>query len=413
MEDGVFRSKKGFTVVQNIIAKNDGLSLKAKGLYLVIQANITMPNKQWKKTDFMNMTKEGRKAFDSAWNELKEFGFLKIYKRSTQSGFISMYELLDEPIEGPHTFFYNPFGKLLSTNVGAVADGEYSYFANVFESDECQQTQQNSLMSQKGTLGNETLVSQKGALGKGAIGKGTLGKGTLQKGDCNNLNTIKLNTNGSKDSSHQILSKESERDDFVDNFLSDDSMTCVRGEDEMGMDYNITLDITDSMYDDSIHEYRDILEENGGVPIEYAFEPEKMKIALLAVCGWDYVANDIRTKTIYPGSLSSDEEIYVTMVSNLIEMAINKTTLIGGTRTITYKHVNDKINQIYHKSEHKTQPLYGYMEQCVNRYKEATIKTKIIKIDAYCKSILWNSFDTFKMDWNGYFNRTFYGNFDE
>ena len=73
MAEGFFRSKKGFTVVQNEITRDVNISLKAKGLYLVIQAYISMPDKKWTKEDFRNLTKEGKKAFDSAWKELKEF----------------------------------------------------------------------------------------------------------------------------------------------------------------------------------------------------------------------------------------------------------------------------------------------------------------------------------------------------
>ena len=89
MAEGFFRSKKGFTVVQNEITRDTHISLKAKGLYLVIQAYISMPDKKWTKEDFRNLTKEGKKAFDSAWKELKDFGYLKavsythldVYKR--------------------------------------------------------------------------------------------------------------------------------------------------------------------------------------------------------------------------------------------------------------------------------------------------------------------------------------------
>ena len=53
MAEGFFRSKKGFTVVQNEITRDVKISLKAKGLYLVIQAYISMPDKKWTKEDFM------------------------------------------------------------------------------------------------------------------------------------------------------------------------------------------------------------------------------------------------------------------------------------------------------------------------------------------------------------------------
>jgi len=49
MNDGQFRKKKGFTAIQNAVAKNTDISLKAKGLYLLIQTFITMPGVSWKK----------------------------------------------------------------------------------------------------------------------------------------------------------------------------------------------------------------------------------------------------------------------------------------------------------------------------------------------------------------------------
>ena len=95
MAEGFFRSKKGFTVVQNEITRDVKISLKAKGLYLVIQAYISMPDKKWTKEDFRNLTKEGKKAFDSAWKELKDFGYLKVHFMPDNGKWKTEYELLD------------------------------------------------------------------------------------------------------------------------------------------------------------------------------------------------------------------------------------------------------------------------------------------------------------------------------
>ena len=107
MAEGFFRSKKGFTVVQNEITRDTHISLKAKGLYLVIQAYISMPDKKWTKEDFMRPAKEGNKAFDSAWKELKESGYLKVHIMSDNGRWRTEYELLDEPVDGPHTWYHN------------------------------------------------------------------------------------------------------------------------------------------------------------------------------------------------------------------------------------------------------------------------------------------------------------------
>ena len=117
MAEGFFRSKKGFTVVQNEITRDVKISLKAKGLYLVIQAYISMPDKKWTKEDFRNLTKEGKKAFDSAWKELKDFGYLKVHFMLDNGKWKTEYELLDEPDLGPHTLYHNSEGEVSSDNL--------------------------------------------------------------------------------------------------------------------------------------------------------------------------------------------------------------------------------------------------------------------------------------------------------
>ena len=117
MVNGTFRYKKGYTTVQNSVAKSPTLSLKAKGLYLSIQANITNPERPFSKKQLLSMLPEGEKALNNAWNELKEAGFLKIH--SYFKGYkqcIYEYELLDEAQLGPHTFKYNSKGELIYTN---------------------------------------------------------------------------------------------------------------------------------------------------------------------------------------------------------------------------------------------------------------------------------------------------------
>ena len=117
MAEGFFRSKKGFTVVQNEITRDVNISLKAKGLYLVIQAYISMPDKKWTKEDFMRLAKEGKKAFDSAWKELKDFGYLKVHFMPDNGVWRAEYELLDEPDLGPHTLYHSCDGTVSSNNL--------------------------------------------------------------------------------------------------------------------------------------------------------------------------------------------------------------------------------------------------------------------------------------------------------
>lgn len=110
--NGVFRKKKVyFTQVSNIALRDTKLSLKAKGLYALIQSYITIEDFTLYKNHLSKQCKEGRDGFHSAWSELIKAGYLKQYRiRNDKGSFYYEYDLLDtpEPItENPHT--ENPY----------------------------------------------------------------------------------------------------------------------------------------------------------------------------------------------------------------------------------------------------------------------------------------------------------------
>lgn len=96
---GKFRKKRtNFSMVSNDIIRNDNVSLKAKGLYALIQSYITLENFTLYKGFLQSKCIEGERAFDSAWRELKEKGYLVQYKLKDESNkYFYEYELLDEP----------------------------------------------------------------------------------------------------------------------------------------------------------------------------------------------------------------------------------------------------------------------------------------------------------------------------
>lgn len=100
MENGRFRKKRvNFSMVSNTIIRDKTISLKAKGLYALIQSYITMENFTLYKSFLMSKCSEGERAFNSAWQELKDTGYLKMYKFRGQhsKSFTYEYELLDVP----------------------------------------------------------------------------------------------------------------------------------------------------------------------------------------------------------------------------------------------------------------------------------------------------------------------------
>ena len=98
---GRFRKpSNNFTMVSNNVLQDKELSLSAKGLYATIYFYISIPDFVLYKSYLQSQCcKEGKRAFDTAWNVLKASGILKVYKERNPEGwgFYYEYELLTEP----------------------------------------------------------------------------------------------------------------------------------------------------------------------------------------------------------------------------------------------------------------------------------------------------------------------------
>lgn len=98
-ENGSFVKKKNnFSMVSNYILRDNTISLKAKGLYSLIQSYITIDDFILYKKFLQSRCNEGAKAFESAWQELKKSGYLIQHKnRDGNKYFYYTYELIDNP----------------------------------------------------------------------------------------------------------------------------------------------------------------------------------------------------------------------------------------------------------------------------------------------------------------------------
>lgn len=97
-KSGAFRKRRvSFAQVSNEALRDINLSLKAKGLYSLIQSYITIENFTLYKSYLESQCKEKQKAFDSAWKELKDNGYLVQYRLQDpeKKTFYYEYELLD------------------------------------------------------------------------------------------------------------------------------------------------------------------------------------------------------------------------------------------------------------------------------------------------------------------------------
>ena len=101
------RRKKNYTQVSNIALRDSSLSLKSKGLYGIINSFLDIPDFILYKSYLETFCKEGKAAFQGAWDELKKKGYLIQYKLKDDRGFwVYEYELIDNPNDdNPHTDF--------------------------------------------------------------------------------------------------------------------------------------------------------------------------------------------------------------------------------------------------------------------------------------------------------------------
>src|SRR3712207_8652195 len=97
--NGAFRKKKVyFTQVSNNAIRDNELSLKAKGLYALIQSYITIEDFTLYKSHLKKQCVEGEKAFENTWKELKDKGYLIQYRLQDfkTKHFYYEYELLED-----------------------------------------------------------------------------------------------------------------------------------------------------------------------------------------------------------------------------------------------------------------------------------------------------------------------------
>ena len=340
---GYFRVKDSFTQVTNHITRDNTISLKAKGLYLVIQANITNPNREYSKEDFFAMTSEGEKAFESAWKELKDKGYLKVHNFPNGGSFRIEFDLLDRPELGAHTFYYNKEGVVTKTNL-----------------EHCQGRKQR--VPQNGGPANhdtEMRVGQKGVPAKGAPAEGVPGKGGSINNNTNNntvINTLSFN--------------HSEKSDKIES------------------EYAIIIDPEERLIQGDIDMV--ITEIADGISCELKNEPQMMKKVIQVLVDWN---NREKINRFLP----SEKMIYIQIMECLIEMAVSKA---GGIYKGVRVTADDIINVIdrYCRLEHRYEgALYFFMEDLMWKANSVLHTKAVTNHKAYIKAMIWDHLMTYQV----------------
>lgn len=178
--------------------------------------------------------------------------------------------------------------------------------------------------------------------------------------------------------------------------LSESGRQIERTENEV-----IVVDPTEKICDEDICKFENKLKN--GISFDMAAKKKEMKIAIQVLAGW----NDYAQKSDYTELRKS---LYVLAVECLIEMATETKICAYGETKVTYKNVIDQINKCCKSANSEIQPLGLFLDMVIERYENANMERQIKNPKSYMKSIIWNNFSTYQVDWEGFFERSYYNN---
>jgi len=336
-ENGSFKKKTGFTITGNALVRDTRLSLKAKGLYLLIMSYITLDNLDLTKTFLQKKCTEGTKAFSSAWDELKENGYLKVHMMPGKQGWQSEYELLDEPQDGAHSFYHSSSGEITKTNLTISRTNPTS---------ECENQR----------------TPQKGIYADGSNAEGIYAKRSNANGG-NNIILSDKTKNNTLDNTQSI--NQAETPENMDDGLSEDELREIV-EDEISL--------------------------NGAVPYNYKADEKKMQTAIeiLVELTSAHFSSDFEKSTL------------AMLVDCLTEMACAEGIQTYKGSSVSYAKVIDKINEIIKRES----SLYHFAEETIDDYISAAKEYEIKDKRKYMKSVIWNSFLTYRVKFESHLTRT-------
>lgn len=163
----------------------------------------------------------------------------------------------------------------------------------------------------------------------------------------------------------------------------------------------VILDSTEKLSEQTILAIEEELVN--GIPYDFAIKKKEMKSAIQILAGW----NDYAQKSDYS---ELKKNLYALAVECLIEMATETKICAYGEAKVTYKNVIDQINKCCKSAKSSIQPLSFFVDMTIERYVQANMEKQIKNPKAYMKSVIWSNFSTYQVDWEGFFERSYYGN---
>jgi hypothetical protein len=347
-DNGSFRKKGGFTITGNTVTRDQNLSLKAKGLYLLISSYITMDTLDLTKGFILSKCKEGNKAMNSAWIELKKSGYLKVYMRPVNGSWQVEYELLDIADCSPHTIYLTALGDLSSTNIDKKKlDITKTPDTEIFDDGEC--------------------CTQKGSNGEHYTQKGSNGEHYTQKGS----NAYRDNGNGG---------------DNIITFSNTSSNTIFN---------NLSINPKVGMSDEEILK---IFEIEKKIPTEFMSHRHQIQIGIHYFSEWNERLQE-------SDSEACKLDDYKLLVEALIEMCSEDIKRTYKGSTVSALQVLDRVNGCI--KDDRFGKLGDFIDSTLDDFYTATRAIDVKALKNYMKACIWNSFSTYRVKNHAFFERTY------
>lgn len=353
--NGVFRKRRGFSIIPNNVARNKNLSQKAKGLYVHIMSYITIESKDFTLTKafLLSDSQEGEKAFEKSWNELKNAGFLKVYfTRGERGRWITEYDLLEVATDPEvHTFYCDQHGQITSTNIDRAKKKE--------EAGNCsdEEIQQDPTVTPKMGVtvkDDANRIPQNGRYRDGRCGKGDNNNNTLN----NTLNNTDLHQFNSFQEQHKLLS----------------------GMDEVKRRKYLTEKVQEECID------------NMEIPYWYNQDRDRTEIAIHILSDWDvYLQNN---------KDSPKKAIFIAFNEALIDMCTSEFISFKNS-TFNYAKVIDKINLMLEPGKaNRASGLIVFNCFCdfvMEKFTDALKLRSINNYQRYMQSVIWESLQKYDL----------------
>lgn len=154
----------------------------------------------------------------------------------------------------------------------------------------------------------------------------------------------------------------------------------------------------DSMTEELEMQVKNELINKGCIPYNYNKDMRKMTLAIRYITDWDACYTD------YDDIV--EQKTYNLAIDALIEMACSKEIKKYNGRNVSYVYIIDKINQNIDREGRMN--IRCIIEQAVQDYIKSSNKKEIKHPKNYLKSCILDSFDTYEIKFNSYFNRSYY-----